>query len=253
MVSEAMASVAAAVLAAEDTDDESWLCQYEGEGCLFQHASCSVVEAHERSCTRRPGDRQAALATVDEGSERLRAGSTLDLREAPPPHPDDDAPDCDGVQITDWIAPFACHDYPVGGAPSVNSRQSADVSLAPVADEFTRASTTALEGGLVGDATMEEAEEYLKPIRDSGKVPTPWLESVAKQVQPLREWWRCIGETMTETAAGTATRRLGLQAMLRAAVEAASVDELSEVVDSIYSWSDTWCNREEHLRQAMHS
>jgi len=122
-----------------------------------------------------------------------------------------------------------------------------------VADEFTRASTTALEGGLVGDATMEEAEEYLKPIRDSGKVPTPWLESVAKQVQPLREWWRCIGETMTETAAGTATRRLGLQAMLRAAVEAASVDELSEVVDSIHNWSDTWCSREEHLRQAMHS
>jgi hypothetical protein len=212
-----------------------------------------VVLEHERSCPYRLKAQRVAVAVADEGGERLRAGGTLDLREAPPPHPDGDAPHGDGLQITDWVASFACHDYPVDGAPSVNSRESADVSLAPAVDEFTHASTTALEGGLVKDVSAEEAEEYLKPIRESGKVPTPWLEAIAKQAQPLREWWRCIGDTMTKTASGTASRGRGLQAMLRAAVEAASVDELSVVVNSIYNWSDAWCNREEHLRQAMHS
>ena len=90
-------------------------------------------------------------------------------------------------------------------------------------------------------------------IRDAGKVPTPWLKAVSKQAQPLREWWRCIGNMMQETASGAASRKQGLQVLLRAAVEASSGSELGMIVDSIYGWADAWRDRDEHLRQAMHA
>jgi hypothetical protein len=57
---------------------------------------------------------------------------------------------------------------------------------------FTRASTTALEGGLVKDAPQAAADAYLQPIKDTGKSVTPWLQAIARQVPRLKAWWRCV-------------------------------------------------------------
>jgi hypothetical protein len=62
-----------------------------------------------------------------------------------------------------WVVPpFARHDYPAGGAPSINSRESTDMSIGKAAEglAFTRSSTTALEGGLVKDAPQAAADAY---------------------------------------------------------------------------------------------
>ena len=48
--------------------------------------------------------------------------------------------------------------------------------------KFTRSSDTALEGGLVTDASLIEAEEYLQPVVAAGKSAPPWLQAVARQV-----------------------------------------------------------------------
>jgi hypothetical protein len=37
------------------------------------------------------------------------------------------------MDIMDWVAPFACHDYPAGGTPSINSRESTGVSIGKAA------------------------------------------------------------------------------------------------------------------------
>jgi hypothetical protein len=152
----------------------------------------------------------------------------------------------------DWVAPFACHDYPTGGAPSVNSRESTDVSVGEAASglKFTRSSDTALEGGLVADAAPAEAEEYLAAA--SGKSAPPWLQAIAKQVPQLKAWWRCVASSMGSSAADAATRRDGLCSMLQAAVESTTEAFQRRAVDSLYAWAEDWADREGHLRKVMH-
>ena len=127
-------------------------------------------------------------------------------------------------------------------------------SAAAVGDDgFTRSSITALEGGLVAEATRSDAEEYLHPIKVAGRAPTPWLEAIASQVPKLRDWWRCVAASLSGTSEkGTATRREGLSIMLEAAVMSSSVEEQAHAVDHLLSWTRDWNSREGHLRKAMH-
>jgi hypothetical protein len=153
----------------------------------------------------------------------------------------------------DWVAPFACHDYPAGGAPSINSRESTDVSVGDAAKglKFTRSSDTALEGGLVTDASLIEAEEYLQPVVAAGKSAPPWLQAVARQVPQLKAWWRCVASSMGSTAASLETRRSGLTVMLQAAVESETEGSQRHAVDSLHEWAADWEDREGHLRKVM--
>ena len=155
----------------------------------------------------------------------------------------------------DWVAPFACHDYPTGGAPSINSRESTDVSIGKAAEglAFTRAPSTALEGGLVADAPHEAADAYLQPIKDSSKSVTPWLQAIAKQVPRLKAWWRCVASSMGESKEGMASRRAGLNIMLEAAVTSETEPEQATAVDELHAWAEDWLDREGHLRKVMHA
>jgi hypothetical protein len=113
-----------------------------------------------------------------------RLSGDLPLREDPPTYAGQPESRTDLVDIMDWVAPFACHDYPAGGAPSVNSRESTDVSVGEAADglKFTRSSDTALEGGLVADASLAEAEEHLQPVAAAGKSAPLWFQAIARQM-----------------------------------------------------------------------
>ena len=155
----------------------------------------------------------------------------------------------------DWVAPFACHDYPTGGAPSINSRESTDVSIGKAAEglAFTRASNTALEGGLVADAPQEAADAYLQPIKDSGKSVTPWLQAIARQVPRLKAWRRCVASSMGESKEGMASRRAGLNIMLEAAVTSTTEPDQAAAVDELHAWAEDWLDREGHLRKVMHA
>jgi len=158
------------------------------------------------------------------------------------------------IDIMDWIAPFACHDYPVGGAPSTNSRRSSDVSQGDAANglKFTRASDTALEGSLVADSSLAEAASYLQPVEDAGKSAAPWLQAIARQVPRLKTWWRCVASSMSDSTSGTAARRNGLSAMLESAVMSASEEAQAFAVNTLHSWAEDWRDREGHLRKVMH-
>jgi hypothetical protein len=155
----------------------------------------------------------------------------------------------------DWVAPFACHDYPAGGAPSINSRESTDVSVGDAAKglKFTRSSDTALEGGLVTDASLIEAEEYLQPVVAAGKSAPPWLQAVARQVPQLKAWWRCVASSMGSAAADAKTRREGLTVMIQAAVQSSTEAAQRRIVDSLHAWAADWQDREGHLRKVMHA
>jgi hypothetical protein len=123
----------------------------------------------------------------------------------------------------DWVAPFACHDYGLPNRRSTVcqlSRVDGRVSWRSTAKglKFTRSSDTALEGGLVAEASLVEAEEYLQPVVAAGKSAPPWLQAVARQVPQLKAWWRCVASSMGSAAADAKTRREGLTVMLQAAV-----------------------------------
>jgi hypothetical protein len=186
-----------------------------------------------------------------EGERRL--SGRLPLREDPPAYAGEPGVDDGQVDIMDWVAPFACHDYPTGGAPSINSRASADVTVGETAKglKLTRASDTALEGGLVADASLTEADEYLRPVEASGNSAPPWLQAVAKQVPQLQAWWRCVASSMGSTAADLETRRSGLTVVLQAAVESTTEGSQRRAVDSLHEWAADWEDREGHLRKVM--
>ena len=119
--------------------------------------------------------------------------------------------------------------------------------------EPTRASITALEGGLVARASEKSADDYLRPIKAAGKAATPWLKALARQVPTLRDWWRCVASSMSiDSPAGTADRRKGLIIMLQAAVTSSSEVGQSQVIDRLFAWAGDWRDREGHLRRAMH-
>ena len=102
-------------------------------------------------------------------------------------------------------------------------------------------------------AAEQGTEDYLQPIRAAGKVPTPWLEALAKQVPTLRDWWRCVASSMSlHSPAGTTNRRMGLGIMLEAAVTSSSVDGQALVIDRLFAWARDWSDREGYLRKAMH-
>ena len=75
----------------------------------------------------------SAEAVATEARERLFGA--LPLREDPPPAPRLGKARSvrwqDQRQVTDLVAPFACADYPAGGAPSICSRRSDGATPAP--------------------------------------------------------------------------------------------------------------------------
>ena len=78
-----------------------------------------------------------------EGRERLFG--KLKVREEPPPPPklgkERSIKWKDQRQVTDLVTPFACADYPAGGAPSTRSRRSDGATSVPattVANEWLR-------------------------------------------------------------------------------------------------------------------
>ena len=204
-----------------------------------------------RSGRSSPPEARTSGKVRSEGKRRL--SGELPLREDPPAYAGEPEAEDGQVDIMDWVAPFACHDYPTGGAPSINSRASADVSVGEAAKglELNRSSDTALEGGLVTDASLAETDEYLRPVADSGKSAPPWLQAVAKQVPQLKAWWRCVASSMGSTAASLEMRRSGLTVMLQAAVEPETEGLQRHAVDSLHEWAADWEDREGHLRKVM--
>jgi len=75
----------------------------------------------------------SAEAVATEAHERL-FGARL-LREDPPPAPQLGKARSvrwqDQRQVTDLVTPFACSDYPAGGAPSIRSRRSDGATPVP--------------------------------------------------------------------------------------------------------------------------
>ena len=75
----------------------------------------------------------SAEVVATEARERLFGA--LPLREDPPPAPQLGKARSvrwqDQRQVTDLVAPFACADYPAGGAPSIRSRRSDGATPAP--------------------------------------------------------------------------------------------------------------------------
>ena len=85
----------------------------------------------------------------------MRLGGTMRLREDPPANPATRKQgkvkwSVEPAQITDLVTPFACADYPAGGAPSIKSLRSDGVVPTPTvlkANEWLRAGAAELESG----------------------------------------------------------------------------------------------------------
>ena len=85
----------------------------------------------------------------------MRLGGTMRLREDPPTNPTTRKQgkvkwSVEPAQITDLVTPFACADYPAGGAPSIKSLRSDGVVSTPTvlkANEWLRAGAAELESG----------------------------------------------------------------------------------------------------------
>ena len=176
------------------------------------------------------------------------------------------------------MAPVACHDHGLPNRRSTVcqlSRVDGRVSLRSTAKglKFTRSSDTALEGGLVAEASMssrqaeagpkklvepvvtpvDEVAEYLQPVVAAGKSAPPWLQAVARQVPQLKAWWRCVASSMGSAAADAKTHREGLTAMIQAAVQSSTEAAQRRIVDSLHAWAADWQDREGHLRKVMHA
>lgn len=127
-----------------------------------------------------------------EGARRL--GGTMRLREDPPPDPTTLKQgkvkwSVEPAQITDLVTPFACADYPAGGAPSIKSLRSDGVVPTPTvlkANEWLRAGAADLEIGAPkvahpGGNTSSNAAEATKAFlarRKSARAIDPSSASV---------------------------------------------------------------------------
>jgi hypothetical protein len=134
--------------------------------------------------------RDSANEVAAEGHRRLF--KDLPLREEPPPTPREGKPRtvkwADKRQVTDLVTPFACADYPAGGAPSIRSRRSDGATVAPatmVANNWLRqgeaeraasAPKVAHPGGAISSNAVEAKAAFLK--RKSARAIDPSSASV---------------------------------------------------------------------------
>jgi hypothetical protein len=125
----------------------------------------------------------------------MRLGGTMRLREDPPPDPTTSKQgkvrwSVEPAQITDLVTPFACADYPAGGAPSIKSLRSDGVVSTPTvlkANEWLRAGAAELESGAPkvahpGGITSSNAAEATKAFL-ARKCTSSTLASTANAIQ----------------------------------------------------------------------
>jgi hypothetical protein len=125
----------------------------------------------------------------------MRLGGTMRLREDPPANPATRKQgkvkwSVEPAQITDLVTPFACADYPAGGAPSIKSLRSDGVAPTPTvlkANEWLRAGAAELESGTPkvahpGGNTSSNAAEATKAFL-ARKCTSSTLASTANAIQ----------------------------------------------------------------------
>jgi hypothetical protein len=130
------------------------------------------------------------------------------------------------------------------------------VSVGEAADglKFTRSSYTAMEGDLVAEAPLAEAEEYLQPVVAAGKSAPPWLQAIARQAATAQGLVTMRGVLDGQRSCGCkdAQRGPGRHAASSSAVIDGGRPE-RRIVGSLRAWAADWQGRGGHLRKVMHA